>query len=353
MQFLSFLRHKKFALACTLGLMTTVGIASGNYFNWSSSTTPVNADKSDYFGSNVSGLFYQGASGGNAAVLWAVKNDRATLYKLVWDGKNYVNSTQNGWNQGKTLHYSNGSGNPDSEGVTMAEANSGAVYVAAERDGDHETTNRFSVLRYDTQTSTTSLNATHEWDLTAAFAGLNIQINRGLEAISWVPDSYLTSRHFYDEHSRTSYNPANYPQHGTGLFFVGMEQTGMIYAFALNHQDASYTLVATIASGEAAVMDLSFDRDNLALWAHCDNTCDNHDHLLSIDTVVGSSTYGKFIVRKAYNRPKGLSNYNFEGIAIAPEAECSNGKKKFIWANDSNDGGHVLWQGSLACGPLF
>jgi hypothetical protein len=227
------------------------------------------------------------------------------------------------------------------------------VYVAAERDGDHETTNRFSVLRYDTQTSSTSLNASHEWDLTAAFNGLNIQINRGLEAITWVPDSYLTSRHFYDEHSRASYNPANYPQHGTGLFFVGMEQTGMIYAFALNHQDASYTLVASIASGEAAVMDLSFDRDNLALWAHCDNTCDNHDHLLSIDTAVGSSTYGKFIVRKAYNRPKGLSNYNFEGIAIAPEAECSNGKKNFIWANDSNDGGHVLWKGSVACGPLF
>jgi len=274
------------------------------------------------------------------------------LYKLNWDGKNYLKNAQNGWENGKTLLYGNGKGNPDAEGVTMAELDSGAIYVATERDGDHETTNRFSVLRYDTKQSGHSLTATIEWNLTAALPN-NTQINKGPEAITWVPDSYLTSHQFYDEHSKGNYNPANYPNHGTGLFLLGVEQTGLVYAFALNHVDASYTLIASFESGEAAVMDLTFDRDNKVLWAHCDNTCDNHDHLLAVDTSIGSASHGKFIVRKAFNRPKGLPNYNFEGIAIAPESECKNGQKNFIWSNDSNDSGHALWQGKINCGALF
>ena len=30
------------------------------------------------------------------------------------------------------------------------------------------------------------------------------------------------------------YDPSDYPGHGTGLFFVGLEATGGVYAFALD-----------------------------------------------------------------------------------------------------------------------
>jgi hypothetical protein len=43
-----------------------------------------------------------------------------------------------------------------------------------------------------------------------------------------------------------------------------------------------------------------------------------------------------------------------EGIAIAPENECtSGGFKKLFWSDDSNLDHHSLRVGSIPCGPLF
>ena len=46
---------------------------------------------------------------------------------------------------------------------------------------------------------------------------------------------------FYDEATHATYNPASYPNHGTGLFFVGLEGNGSVYGYALNHADNTYT----------------------------------------------------------------------------------------------------------------
>jgi hypothetical protein len=67
-------------------------------------------------------------------------------------------------------------------------------------------------------------------------------------------------------------DPSDYPDHGPVSSFVGIEQNGVIYAYALNHADGSFTRVATIASGLIGVMDLQFDRETYDLWAVCDDT---------------------------------------------------------------------------------
>ena len=45
------------------------------------------------------------------------------------------------------------------------------------------------------------------------------------------------------------YNPATYANHGTGLFFVGLEANGIVYGFALDQTSSSFTRVATFSSG--------------------------------------------------------------------------------------------------------
>ncbi len=339
---------KQLLLGCAFGALSTQAMAV-NFVTWPTSTTVVTADQSAAFGGNLSGLFYQPAAAPNAATLWAVQNSPSKLYSLTWNGSNYVKNTTNSWASGKTMRYPNGTGAPDAEGVTMAELGVPAIYVATERDGSGFS--RLSVLRYDTSMTGTSLTATNEWNLTADLP--SVDSNAGLEAIAWVPDSYLQASQFIDANTGLPYDPANYPRHGTGLFFVGLEANGQIYAYALNQSGSSYVRVATFASGQSQIMELSFDRENNILWAACDNNCSGKTTLLAVDTTVGSATKGKFIVRKGYNRPSSMTNINNEGIAIAPESECVNGLKSFVWADDSETNKHALRRGTISCGAQF
>ena len=343
-------RLRTLALAAVLAAPWAGGLAAAGYDKWPTATPVANADKADAFGENMSGLFYQPAAPGRPAVLWAVQNSPSRLYSLRAKGELFVRNTADGWAAGKSLRYPDGGGSPDAEGVTMAEPGTSAVYVATERNGDGG--NRFSVLRYDTSGSSSTLKATHEWNLTADLPRVD-DSNRGLEGITWIPDSHLVASGFQDDNTHARYDPANYAGHGSGLFFVGLEDNGRIYAYALNHANAGYVRIASFASGHSEVMDLSFDRDNGVLWAYCDDGCGNRSNLLAIDTQAGSPTQGRFVVRQGYNRPKSMPDTNNEGIAIAPEAECAQGLKGFFWADDSKKGGHALRRGTVPCGPLF
>src|SRR5690606_4083440 len=114
-----------------------------------------------------------------------------------------------------------------------------------------------------------SLVATHEWNLTADIPATGA--NTGLEAIAFLPDAFLVASGFQDEATGVAYAPTNYPDHGGGLFFVGVEATGAIYAYALNHVDGTFTRVASIVSGFSGVMGLEFDAELGRLWATCDD----------------------------------------------------------------------------------
>jgi len=50
-----------------------------------------------------------------------------------------------------------------------------------------------------------------------------------------MPDSYLTSRGLVDESRSHLSQPSEYRNHSTGLFLVGVEANGSIYAYALKH----------------------------------------------------------------------------------------------------------------------
>lgn len=308
-------------------------------------------DQAAQFKSDLSGLVFEPGQQGAAGVLWAVNNLSSTLFRLIPNGAGFVPDTANGWASGKALRYPGGSGAPDSEGVTFAASVADGLYVCSEHDGDNASTSRLSVLRYDVSGAGTTLTASREWNVTALLP--KAEANAGLEGITWVPDTFLTGKGFVDEAKQHAYAPAEYPDHGTGLFFVGVEESGKIYGLALNHADGSAKLVATISTPNDGVMGLEFDRDAGNFWFNCDDGCDNQSGILDVDTRPGSTTLGHFVVRRQFQRPSSLPNSNNEGIAIAPNSECSGGFKRFFWTDDADENDFSLRTDLIPCTPCL
>lgn len=327
------------------------GGGGGAALAWPGSDNVTTVDAVNQWTSNLSGLTYEGAAGSSPAVLWAVLNGPGTLYRLLNTGGTWTPDPANGWSAGKALRYPNGTGNPDSEGVTFTAASSGGIYVATERNNDASTVSKNAILRFDASIGTAAtLAATHEWDITADLPAVGA--NLGIEAITWVPDSFLTSKSFFDETAGHTYVPSEYADHGTGLFFVGVEGNGGIYAYALNHTNNTARRVATIVTGFPGVMGEEFDRDLGYLWAICDDGCNNQAAVLEIDTRAASATRGRWVVNRKLDRPSSMPNINNEGFAIAPASECAGNVKPVFWSDDNNTSTHSLRRAGIPCGAF-
>ncbi|MEA9986435.1 MULTISPECIES: lamin tail domain-containing protein [Subtercola] len=310
---------------------------------WPGASSVSTASVKNFFGTNLSGLSYELGAAGAPDTLWAVRNGPSTLYRLQQSGTDWVTATDNGWGAGKSLHYVDGTGDPDAEGVVHTSA---GTFVSTERDNSNNKISRPAVLRYDTTPSGTSLNASMEWNLVSDLPVVGA--NLGLEGIAFVPDSYLTAKGFVDEKTGATYSPATYANHGDGLYFVGLEGTGSIYAYALDQTDGTkFTRVATIKSGFPSIMEVQFDAEKSAVWAVCDNTCGGQYALL--DIAATGTNAGHFAVTTVYNRPTGMGDFNNEGFVTAPQALCINGVKPAFWADDDQDNGYSLRQGTIDC----
>jgi len=205
---------------------------------------------------NKTGLKSTGLSYVNTQLMWAVRNDPPTLFKLVFSGKYWLSSTSNGWGKGKSLVFPTGIGSPDSEDVTLDDK--GVLYIVSERDQFSSSTSRLSVLQYLDSGSASTLAASKEWDLTSQFP--KVDPNKGLEGITWISDSFLTAQGFYDSLAGTAYNPAKYANHGNGLFFIGLEADGHVYAYALDFSNTkTFHQIASFSSGESTIMSVQFD----------------------------------------------------------------------------------------------
>jgi hypothetical protein len=308
---------------------------------WPGANTVTTVDNANVFGANLSGLHYQP---GAPSVMWGVRNAPSTLYRLVFDGTSWAPATTDGWTFGKTIFFPGGTGSPDAEGVTKAEWDSSAIYVSTERDNNLNSTSHLSVLRFDADAAGATLAATHEWNLTSDLPLSSANV--GLEAITWIPDSFLVGGGFVDESTGQPYDPALYPDHGTGIFLVGLETNGFLYAYALDHTSGAFHRLASFPSGNISIMEVQFDRDVGYVWTICDDTCGNRSSVLEL-------TRGKFRVSRVFDRPSTLPNVNNEGFAIAPESECADGRKAFIWTDDDQSAGHALRRDFIPCGRFL
>ncbi|WNY32838.1 lamin tail domain-containing protein [Curtobacterium flaccumfaciens] len=293
-------------------------------------------DDEDTFTGDLSGLDWTTSTTSRDGQLWAVQNGDGLLYHLTSDGAG-------GWAPsnaaGTDLRYADGTGTPDAEGVTVTSDDPGAVYVSTERNNDVSSTSRPSVLRYaTTDGSEATLLATDEWNLAADFPGLGA--NAGLEGVTWIPDTWLTAHGFTDERTGAAYAPSRYAGHGEGLFFVGVEGTASVYAYALM-DDGSSARIATIATSLAVVADVQFDPTLDALWVVCDDVCSGRTALYEV-------TDGAFSASTLYEAPSAadrtLAN---EGFAIS--GVCTDGERATFSADDNDTDGFSLRTGTYPC----
>lgn len=309
---------------------------------WPGSPTVRTVDPAETFNQDASGLAFDPADPGT---LWVAQNKAGTLNKLVRDGEGYVRAAD--WPTGRNPRYHDGTGSPDTEGITFGP--DGAVYLAAERDNEVSGVSKNTVLRYEPGTS---MDATDEWALNGLLPTLGA--NLGLEGVTWIPDGVLVAGGLRDQSTTQAYDPAHYPAHGTGLYVVAVEGTGLLYVLALDQTDAvqeSAHLVATIDpqlrtnAGPPGVMDVVWDPETARLWAVCDDSCDG-------TTVNLGLSEGTWSITAAYDRPAGMPNLNNEGFALAPQSTCVAGAKPVLWSDDGDTDGHSLRAGTFPCTVL-
>jgi hypothetical protein len=323
---------------------------------WPGSESVTAVDEENDLGADVSGLEYEGSGSASPGVLWAVDADDSLLLRLVWDGAKWARDTAEGWSAGKALRYPSGAGAPDAEGLTLTDAGAaGGVFVSSERNNANNTVSRISVLRYDVSGAGTTLTATRQWNLTPDLPAF--EPDAGVESVEWVPDSYLVESGFVDQATGLRYDPATYPGHGTGVFFV--EGNGIVYAYALDQTSASFTRVATFASGFQDLLNtgrrvfaaLHWDSAESQLWVVCNWDCHVQSRVFEVETQENPAQ-GSFVPVEYYQRPMGIpSAASHEGFTIAPASECVNGSRPVFWAQAGNFHDRVLYAGAIFCAP--
>lgn len=292
-------------------------------------------DPDPMFLSDSSGLDSQMTAEGT--FLWAVDNGTGRFWKLAVQADGTVAFAE-GWQNGKRARFQKdaenpGAAGPDAEGITIA--GDGMVYLAVERDNSAKGVNFNVVMKLDPNAPGPDVVASEEWDLTSLLPAVGA--NLGLEAIEWVADSDLEGK-LWDRNTNAPYRAADYPGHGDGLFFVGIEDQGQLFAVALL-PDGAAEIVAELQPGLAGVMALDYDTALGVLWAVCDDGCSGTMAQLTLN---GTDSPDVAHVL----RPGELPNINNEGFATAPASLTVGGKRPAWWFAD----GYA--SGSLRLGSL-
>ncbi|MEU7301542.1 lamin tail domain-containing protein [Streptomyces sp. NPDC007206] len=339
---------------CTPEAPTGTGSASSGTLAWPGGPDVTIADNVCAFttstgpeGRDLSGLAFDPA---NPSVLWAAKN-KNWLYKLVKSNGKWIPDPS--WSAtGKQIRFAGGSGEPDSEGLTVG--GDGHVYVTSERDNTDNTVPKDTIMEFDPAATGSTLTPIRQWDMTSQFPQLDTgskdDANLGFEGVGYVPDSWLTANGWVDPLTGARYNPANYPLHGSGLFFAGLEWDGTLHVYGLN-SDGTFTTFGTVATGEDSVMDVAFDAGTQRVIATCDNTCGETHTLMKINPS------GAIIPDVTYTNPAVMPTDNLEGFAIAPASTCVDGFREAVWSDDgiygfgsgSSSYGHALYSGTFPC----
>ncbi|NJP48432.1 hypothetical protein HCN08_34295 [Streptomyces sp. PRB2-1] len=298
-------------------------------------------------GRDVSGLAYDPS---NPSVLWAVKN-KNWLFKLTKSNGKWIPDPS--WSAtGKQIRFSGGSGEPDSEGVTVG--GNGHLYVTSERDNTKNSAPKDTILEYDPAATGSTLTPLHQWDMTSQFPQLNTgdkdDANLGFEGVGYVPDSWLTGNGWTDPLTGAAYDPADYPLHGSGLYFAGLEWDGTLHVYGLN-SNGTFTTFGTVATGKSSVMDVTFDAGTQRIVATCDNTCGETHTFMKVDAA------GAIVPDVTYTNPAVMPADNLEGFALAPASTCVDGSREAVWSDDgiygfgskTSSSGHAIYSGTFPC----
>lgn len=215
---------------------------------------------------------------------------------------------------------------PDSEGITVD--NKGRVYLAVERDNGDKNVNKNMILQVaDPFKDAKEMVADREWDITDLLP--DVGANLGIETIEWVSFDNLNGL-LYDQKNNKALDKNDYPKaYADGIFFVGMEANGHVYALVLE-ENGKAEVISEIQTGLGGVMSMDFDTENNVLWANADNDYNNIHNIIQFD----GSKDPKIVHVTA---PKDMNiDLNNEGFMIDPKASA-DGLRSTYWFMDGEN----------------
>lgn len=323
----AFGRYLTTALAAIIasGTIAVPSSAAGTV-GWPGDPSVSECDEALFFDRNSSGLDFADGKlyvcDNNYGAVWVVDvavDGTLTMSSLTSDFPKYI-------------LFKDGSDGPDAEGITAD--GEGYIYLAVER-GNSEHNNM--ILKADLNTDETDIPAVQEWSLDGTLP--EADENKGIEAIEYVPFSELEGR-LFDASKKAAFKASNYPSAvAGGVFFVGLEQNGHVYAYVL-YPNGSSAQIADLDTGMGKVMSLDYDTACRLLWAKAD---DGYRNISARFDFNGTKDPGITYVEP----PSGLDpDLNCEGFAIASADYAVSGKRPVYFVCDGPK------YGSLRIGSL-
>lgn len=215
---------------------------------------------------------------------------------------------------------------PDSEGITVD--NKGRVYLAVERDNGDKNVNKNMILQVaDPFKDAKEMVADREWNITKLLP--DVGANLGIETIEWVSFDNINGL-LYDQKNNKALDKKDYPNaYADGVFFVGMEANGHVYALILE-ENGNAEVISDIKTGLGGVMSMDFDTENNVLWANADNDYNNIHNIIQFNGIKDPK-----IVH--VTAPKDMNiDLNNEGFMIDPKASA-DGLRSTYWFMDGEN----------------
>lgn len=217
---------------------------------------------------------------------------------------------------------------PDSEGITVD--SKGRVYIAVERDNNNKNENYNVILQVaDPFKDQKVMVADKQWNITSLLPAVGA--NLGIETIEWVPFKNLNGL-LYDQSKNKAFDANDYKDaYADGVFFVGMEANGHIYALILK-EDETAQLIADIDSGLGGVMGMDYDLSNNVLWAQTD---DGYNNIHTVIQFNGTNNPKKVHM----SAPAGMDpKLNNEGFVIDPSVDKDGNRNTYWFMDGTNEG---------------
>jgi hypothetical protein len=243
---------------------------------------------------------------------------------------NGIPSFAPGFENGKKVKFKKDAGNPDAsvpdaEGICLD--CEGMVYLAVEG------TNLNTILQVDPNQQTQELIALREWNVTEhinnarqerGVENYQLESNKGIEACEWIPNLVLDGK-LIDSNTNAPYKSADYSSMNDGLFFLGVEDDGYIYIFALG-EDEKITFISQIDTRLGMLVGLCYDELTDEIWALTDG-----EKMNTLARIKLNASETPDI--KHYNPPKDLDPLkNNEGFTIV--YKYVNGLRSVYWVED-------------------